>query len=102
MLKRQLKGCMLLVFMFIVVSFLICGMRLGIYLYPQYEAIIVVIVIAISAAIFATIISYNIYNFVMKRYKVLAPDEPYEYKKMAEITYTKNDAKFIRALPRID
>lgn len=101
MLKKQLKGCLMVIFMFIVALFFSACSQVCVYFFPEYKAIVGIAMICVVAAVFAGIISYNIYNFVMKRYKVLAPEEPYEYTKMADITYTKNENRFVRKMVRI-
>lgn len=88
MLKQQLKGCLMIVFMAIIGGFIAVVTKVSFYLFPGI--LTAVILSALFAATFAIIISTNIYLYTMKRYKVMAPIEPYEYKKMAQISYTKD------------
>lgn len=96
--EQRLKGCFMIMLSFLMLGVLSLLVQFS-YLLP--DTIRYILVPIIVAFFFASFIASRIYGFTMKRYKVLAPDQPYEYKKMAMITYTKDDKKFVGNSARI-
>lgn len=92
MLEQRMKGCLISVAYFTMMVIVVLTLRIVLWLMPTVLGCI--IVSAIAGGIFAGIIAGKIYRFTMKRYKVMAPESPYEYTKMAELKLTKDEVVF--------
>lgn len=88
------RGCLTAVFTMGYYLFLIIAIGVCKFLLP--ENIARYILPFIIATFISIIVAGNIYRIIMKRYHVLAPDNPYEYNKMAEVSFTKDEVNYIK------
>lgn len=98
MAKNLSKGCSIIFFQFLLLGTISLIVNFGSYLLPTDLAKLFIPMIV--AAIPTVFIVISIYRIIMKRYYILAPSNPYEYNKMAQITLTKDDAIYVRKFLR--
>lgn len=99
MLKQQLKGCLGIVLTFMILGVIAIFYHLSAYFLS--DSLLNFLLPAVIAFVFALFVSSSVYRYTMRRYNVLAPDDAYEYNKMASISYTKDDMKFVRKTIKI-
>lgn len=92
--KNRAKGCLMVCLQFVILGFIFLVVQIGNFLLPSDLAKVVISVVL--AALITAVIVGNIYRIVMRRYYILAPSNPYEYDKMAQIKLTKDETIYVK------